>query len=91
MMERMVWPASIIAVFMVTMLGGCSSTMPSQDTSAQKQMLATFDVSQCQSLGVDIYRCPAVDKPICGRDYVGPLECLRIGKNGGVYVGDPTP
>ncbi len=74
----------------MTVFGGCSSTTPSPETAAQKQVLASFDVSKCQAIDVNIYRCPAVDKPICSPDYNGPLECVRIGKNGGVYIANPA-
>jgi hypothetical protein len=88
-LKRTIWPMSIIALSLVTMLCGCSASAPPPETAAQKQVLATFDIGKCQAIDVNIYRCPAVDKPICSRDYNGPLECVRIGKNGGVYVATP--
>ena len=86
---RTVWSVAIIAACFVTILGGCSASTPPPETAAQKQVLASFDINKCQQMSPDIYRCPAIDKPICGRDYNGPLECVRIGKNGGVYVATP--
>jgi hypothetical protein len=87
--KRIVWPASIIAACLITVLGGCSSATPPPETAAQKQVLATFDINKCQQMGPDIYKCPAVDKPVCSPNYNGPLECVRIGKDGGVYVASP--
>lgn len=84
--KRLAWPASIIALLAIV-VGGCSSTPP--ETAAQKQVLANIDVNKCQTVDVNIYRCPAIDKPICTPDYRGPLECVRLGKNGGVYVANP--
>ena len=80
----------IVAVFMAAAIGGCSATTPPPETSAQKQVLATFDVNKCEQQGPGLYKCPAVDKPVCSPDYNGPLECVRIGKNGSVYLAAPT-
>jgi hypothetical protein len=68
-------------------LGGCSSTAPSE-TASQKQVLANIDVLKCQTVDVNVYRCPAIDKPVCTPDYRGTLECIRIGKNGSIYVAE---
>lgn len=84
-----VWPASVVAAFLMIGLGGCSMFSPSPETAAQKQVLATFDVSKCQTVDVNIYKCPAVDKPVCTADYTGTLECVRVGKNGSVYIANP--
>lgn len=83
--KRLAWPTSIVAVSAIV-LGGCS-TAPSE-TASQKQVLANIDVLKCQTVDVNVYRCPAIDKPVCTPDYRGTLECIRIGKNGGVYVAE---
>jgi len=85
--KRLAWPASIMAVLAIV-LGGCSSLMPPPETASQKQVLANIDVLKCQTVDVNVYRCPAIDKPVCTPDYRGTLECIRIGKNGGVYVAE---
>jgi hypothetical protein len=63
--------------------------MPTPETAAQKSVLANFDLGQCQQMDTDIYKCPAVDKPVCHSSYSGSIECIRIGKNGSVYVAGP--
>jgi len=84
--KRLTWPTAIMAVLAI-MLSGCSSTSP-PETSSQKQLLANIDVLKCQTVDVNVYRCPAIDKPVCTPEYRGNLECIRIGKNGSVYVAE---
>jgi len=77
------------ATLMTLMLGACSTSTP-PETAAQKQVLATFDLNKCEVVGVNLYKCPAIDKPICSPDYNGPMECVRIGKKGGVFIANPS-
>jgi hypothetical protein len=38
-------------------------------------------------LNPGLFKCPAMDKPICNPDYTGtPVECLKIDKNGSIMV-----
>ena len=79
---------STIAVLGLLALGGCSTT--ADPSPAQQAVLAKtelhFDINACQEIGANIYKCPAVDKPICNPDYNGQAECVRIGPNGSVFV-----
>jgi len=46
-----------------------------------------FDLSQCQQTSTNVYKCPAVDKSICGAFYAGPqVDCLYLDKDGNVIV-----
>jgi hypothetical protein len=78
---------STIAVLVLLALGGCSTSEPSP---AQQAALAKtelhFDINACQEIGAGMYKCPAVDKPICSPDYNGQAECVRIGPKGSVFV-----
>jgi hypothetical protein len=85
--KRLAWPTSILAVLAITVVG-CSWLMPPPETASQKQVLANIDVLKCQAVDVNVYRCPAIDKPVCTPDYRGTLECIRLGKNGAVYVAE---
>jgi len=78
---------SAIAVLGLLALGGCSTSEP---PPAQQAALAKtelhFDINACQEIGAGMYKCPAVDKPICSPDYNGQAECVRIGPKGSVFV-----
>jgi len=51
----------------------------------------TFDLSKCQAIDQNMYKCPAIDKPICNPNYApAGVECLKIGKQGSVYVTTPS-
>jgi hypothetical protein len=71
------------------LLGGCSlsaSAPPSEIATMEKPELH-FSLDQCQPLGdANLWKCPAVDKTVCNPDYNGQLDCVRVGRNGSVYV-----
>lgn len=48
-----------------------------------------FDLNSCRYLGGGLYKCPAVDRPICNLDYKGQAECVRVGPKGSVFVETP--
>jgi len=74
-------------VGLLAMLSGCSSTTPAPPSEGLKGAELHFSLDQCQSLGGDLYKCPAIDKPICGPGFSGTaVDCVRIGPNGSVYV-----
>jgi len=70
-------------------------TLPaSAETAAEgkaDRTIANFNLAKCESIDVNIYRCPAVDKPICTSDYAGSLQCIRTDKKGRVIVMGPAP
>ncbi len=88
--SRAIRTVSIIGATLMTLTVGACSTSTTPETAAQKQVLATFDLNKCEVVGVNLYKCPAVDKPICSPDYNGPMECVRIGKKGGVFIANPS-
>ena len=74
-------------VGLLAMLSACSSTTPAPPSEGLKGAELHFSLDQCQPLGADLYKCPAIDKPICGAGYNGTeVNCVRIGPNGSVYV-----
>jgi hypothetical protein len=87
--KKRIWPVSIMCLSLMTVLGGCAPTPP-PETAAQKQLVAHFDINSCQAQGGGLYKCPSVDKPICTKDYSGPLECLRTGMDGSIYIDKPA-
>lgn len=79
---------AMIAMLGLLALGGCSSSAtapPTQQAATQKTEMH-FSLDQCQSMGANLYKCPAADKPICNPDYNGSVECIRIGPKGSVFV-----
>ncbi|HUO04118.1 MAG TPA: hypothetical protein VMU16_02865 [Candidatus Binataceae bacterium] len=80
---------AIAAAGMVAMLfaSGCSSSEPSPAVQAALAKTELhFNLGECQQLDADLFKCPAVDKPICNPDYNGQAECIRIGPKGSVFV-----
>jgi hypothetical protein len=82
----------ILAIFLGTApFFGCASTSSTPGSSSnQQQVVANFDLSKCTSQGAGLYKCPAIDKPICDSTYSGDVECVKIGKKGSVFVMGPT-
>ena len=78
--------ASIVvsAVFVgVLALAGCSTTPLPQETPKQAMVVANFDLNKCQELDAGLFRCPAVDKPLCNPDFTRTdVDCLHVGKKG---------
>lgn len=69
---------------------GCATSSSPDSSPGQKQVIANFDLSKCDSQGAGLYKCPAIDKPICDSNYSGDVECVKIGKKGSVFVMGPT-
>lgn len=67
-------------------LAGCSASAP--ESAGLKRTELTFDISKCQQLGAGgLYKCPAIDKPICSPDYTGAeVDCLKTNKSGSVLI-----
>jgi len=62
-----------------------------QETNEKAQKLELkFDLSKCEQIQPNLYKCPAIDKPICTTEYSQPgVECVRIGKKGNIFVMGP--
>jgi hypothetical protein len=68
-------------------LSGCYIFSPSQASENKLQTQLHFDVSQCQQTGPNLYKCPGVNKSICGAFYSGQqVDCLYLDKDGNVIV-----
>jgi hypothetical protein len=80
--------AAIVAIAMLTFVG-CSSqpnVTPAQE-AAGKYAEMNFDLDKCLPIEPNLYRCPAVDKPLCTVEFSRPdIECVRIGAKGNVFV-----
>jgi len=71
----------------MTALSGCYIFSPSQASEDKLQTQLHFDVTQCQQTAPNLYKCPGVDKSICGPFYSGQqVDCLSLDKDGNVMV-----
>jgi hypothetical protein len=74
------------ALWLVTVTG-CSSAAPANSGAQLGATELHFSLEQCQPLGPNLWKCPAIDKPICSPDYVGTdVQCVRVDKSGKVIV-----
>lgn len=77
----------MIMVVATLALSGCYTLSPSQSSEDKAQTLMHFDVSQCQQTAPNLYKCPNVDRSICGAFYSGQqVDCLKLDKDGNVTV-----
>src|SRR5579863_7223795 len=75
--------ATLVASAAMIALSGCAS----QEAANKLQTQLHFDLSQCQQTGTNVYKCPGVDKSICGAFYSGQqVDCLYLDKDGSVMV-----
>ena len=78
--------AMILAAAMLA-LSGCYIFSPSQAQVDKAQTQLHFDLSQCQQTAPNLYKCPGVDRSICGAFYAGQqVDCLSLDKDGNVLV-----
>jgi hypothetical protein len=80
-----------VAVMLVsvgtTALSGCYIFSPSQAQVDKAQTQLHFNLAQCQQTAPNLYKCPGVDKSICGAFYAGQqVDCLSLDKDGNVLV-----
>jgi hypothetical protein len=77
---------AVVAAAMLA-LSGCYIFSPSQAQENKLQTALHFDVSQCQQTAPNLYKCPGVDKSICGAFYAGQqVDCVSLDKDGNVIV-----
>jgi hypothetical protein len=68
-------------------LSGCYIFSPSQAQEDRAQTRLHFDITQCQQTAPNLYKCPGVDRSICGAFYAGQqVDCLSLDKDGNVLV-----
>ena len=80
--------ATIAAIAMLTFAGcGSQPNMTPAEQKAGDYAEMNFDLDKCLPIAPNLYRCPAVDKPICTTEFSRPdIECVRIGAKGSVFV-----
>jgi len=84
---RMMRVAGMIVAAGMIALSGCYIFSPSQAAVDKQQTALHFNVSQCTQTGPNVYKCPGVDKSICGAFYAGQqVDCISLDKDGNVMV-----
>ena len=77
--------AAVAATLGMLALGGCSSQ--NADVPPETPMAVNFQLEKCQQLEANLYKCPAVDQPMCTPEFNrGDVNCIRIGPKGSVFV-----
>ncbi len=72
-------------VLLAGAMSACSSQPDAAQTPANNQIAMKFDLGQCQQLSPSLFKCPALDKPICDPGYnKNDVICVRVNKNGEV-------
>ena len=76
-------PAAAFATMLA--LGGCSSD--NAQTPPANPIQVNFALDKCQPLEANLYKCPAIDQPICTPEFTrADVNCVRIGPKGSVFV-----
>ena len=79
---RIVPAAALVAMLG---LGGCSSD--NAQTPPANPIQVNFALDKCQPLEANLYKCPAIDQPICTPEFTrADVSCVRIGPKGSVFV-----
>jgi len=89
-LASVLWGATL-ALALATFAGGCSMFGGGSSADGTNQSVElNFDLTKCQALNQNMYKCPSIDKPICSPDYTpSGVECVRIGHKGSVFVMTP--
>ena len=78
--------ATLLAAAMLA-LSGCYIFSPSQAQVDKAQTQLHFNLAQCEQTAPNLYKCPGVDRSICGAFYAGQqVDCLSLDKDGNVLV-----
>ena len=81
--------ATIAALAMLA-FAGCSSTQtevtPAQKAAGEYAEM-NFDINKCMPIEPNLFRCPAIDQPLCTTEFSRPdIQCVRIGPKGSVFL-----
>ena len=77
--------AALAASLGLLAISGCSSQNADQPT--EKPIAANFALEKCQQIEPNLFKCPAVDQPLCTPEFNrSNINCVRIGPKGSVFV-----
>ena len=53
-------------------------------------LILVFALDKCQQIMPNMYKCPAIDQPICTPEFTRTdVSCVRVGPKGSVFVTRP--
>ena len=82
---RIIPAAGLAASLGMLAIGGCSSQ--SANTPPAQPIQVNFALDKCQQIEPNLYKCPAVDQPICTPEFIRTdVNCVHIGPKGSVFV-----
>lgn len=82
---RIMSAAALAASLGMLALGGCSSQNADQPTEAP--MAVNMDLTKCEQIEPNLYKCPSIDKPMCTPQFNRTdISCVRIGPKGSIFV-----
>jgi hypothetical protein len=83
--------AGVIAVSLgMLTLAGCASTAETQPPAGGGSPNVNFALDKCQQIMPNMYKCPAIDQPICTPEFQRTdVSCVRVGPKGSVFVTRP--
>ncbi len=83
--------AGVIAVSLgMLALVGCASESATEPPAGEKPVPVNFALDKCQQIMPNMYKCPAIDQPICTPEFQRTdVACVRIGPKGSVFVTRP--
>jgi hypothetical protein len=71
------------AAALAASMSACSSQPQPGATAGGNQVALKFDLSQCQQISPNLFKCPAIDKPLCTAAYnKGDVICVKVDENG---------
>jgi hypothetical protein len=79
---------TIAAIAMLALVGcGSQPNLTPAEKAAGQYAEMNFDLDKCLPIEPNLYRCPAVDKPLCTVEFSRPdIVCVRVGAKGHVFV-----
>jgi len=82
---RVIQATALAASLGMLAMGGCSSQTATQPT--EPPMAVNFALDKCEQIQPNLYKCPAVDQPMCTPEFNRTdVNCIRIGPKGSVFV-----
>lgn len=77
--------AALAASFGLLAIGGCSSQ--STDQAPAQPIAANFALEKCEMIQPNLFKCPAVDQPLCTPEFTRTdISCVHIGPKGSVFI-----
>jgi hypothetical protein len=81
------WIAVCGTVLAMAATAGCSGQQPAAPSAAADKAVMNFDLGKCEPIETGLYKCPAIDKPICDPGFArNDVVCVKVNKSGSVLV-----